>query len=180
MIWKYNWKFWLSETLLKIMSTSLVESKWAWGRQNEKRCRSFIVYRLLETDIGSWVTSKLESGSLDQPSSIKSFASPRFALDSLPSCAVTEWIAVGVEAELHLKIFSVENEPLELIQVYRDHRPRHFWKTKWLCLSNWKASQQKQNSTRNSWTLKTHKGRHCWKIMTSGKHVTSKFQVRVT
>lgn len=29
------------------------------------------------------------------------------------------------QLNLHLKIFSVENEPMELIQIDRDHRPRH-------------------------------------------------------
>lgn len=100
MIWKYNWKSWLSETILKILSTSLVESKWEWGRQNEKICRSFIVYRLLETDTGNWVTSKLESGCPGSARLHKVFASSRSALHSLPSCAVAEWIAIGVKAEL--------------------------------------------------------------------------------
>lgn len=180
MIWKYSWKSWLSETLQKILSTSLVESKWGWGRQNEKDVEALLYRGFWKQTLESASLQNWSQVALDQPGSIKPFASPRSALHSLPSCTITEWIAIGEKLNLHLKIFSVENESMELSQIYRDHRPRHFWTTQWLWLSNWKTSLQKWNSLSNSWTLETHKGRQCWKIMASGKHMTSKFQVRVT
>lgn len=66
----------------------------------KKICRSFIVYRLLETDTETESLQSWNQVALDQPGSIKSFAPSRSALHSLPPCAVPELIAIGVKAEL--------------------------------------------------------------------------------